>query len=94
MLLNRNKHIDEECFVFYKFEFQLNTFTDPFPTAASAPTCVLFNFTCKLIISTDMIIEIKITKLLAKLLTESHWRQIFSRLKYVAHLNHISFLIK
>ena len=23
LLLNRNKHIGEECFVFYKFEFQL-----------------------------------------------------------------------
>jgi len=74
LLLNRNKHIGEECFVFYKFEFQLNTFTDPCPTAASAATCVLCNSTCKLIISTDMIIEIQITKLLAKLLTESHWR--------------------
>jgi len=70
LLLNRNKHIGEECFVFYKFEFQLNTFTDPCPTAA---TCVSCNSTCKLIISTDMIIEIQITKLLAKLLTESHW---------------------
>ena len=29
LLLNRNKHIVEGCFVFYKFEFQLNTFTDP-----------------------------------------------------------------
>jgi len=34
-----------------------------------------------------MIIEIQITKLLAKLLTESHWREIFFRLKYVTHLN-------
>jgi len=34
------------------------------------------------------------TKLLAKRLTESHWRLIFSRLKYVTHLNHISFLTK
>ena len=93
LLLNRNKHIGEECFVFYKFEFQLNSFTDPCPTVASAATCVLCNSTCKLIISTDMIIEIQIIKLLTKLLTESHWRQIFSRLKS-AHLNHISFLIK
>jgi len=64
------------------------------PAAASAATYVLCNSACKLIISTDMIIEIQITKLLAKLLTESHWAYIFSRLKYVAHLNHISFLIK
>jgi len=62
----------EECFVLYKFEFQSNTFTDPCPTAASAATCVLCNSTYKLIISIDMIIEIQITKLLAKLLTESH----------------------
>ena len=34
----------------------------------------LFNFTFKLSISTDMIIEIQITKMLAKLLTESRWR--------------------
>jgi len=72
LLLNKNKHVGEECFVFYNFEFQLNTFTDPGPTAASAATCVLCNPTCKLIISTDMIVEIQITKLLAKLLTESH----------------------
>ena len=96
LLLNRNKHIGEECFVCYtaSLNFNLNTFTGPCPTAASAATCVLCNSTCKVIISADMIIEIQITKLLAKLLTESHWRQIFSRLKYVAHLNHISFLIK
>jgi len=74
LLLNGNKHIGEECFVFYKFEFQLNTFSDPCPTAASAATCVLCNSTCKLIISTDTIIEIQITKLLANLLTESNWR--------------------
>jgi len=74
LLLNRNKHIGEECFVFYKFEFQLKTFTYPCPTVASTATCVLCNSTCKLIISTGMIIEIQITKLLAKLVTESHWR--------------------
>jgi len=73
LLLNRNKHIGEERF-FCKFEFQLNAFTDPCPTAASAATCVLRNSTYKLIISTDMIIEIQTTKLLPKLLTESHWR--------------------
>jgi len=39
-----------------------------------------------------MIIENLITKLLAKFLIESHWRWIFSRLKHVTHLNHISFL--
>jgi len=72
LLLNRNKHIGEEWFVFYKFELQLNTFSDPCPTAASAATCVLRNSTCKLIISTDMIIEVQITRLLTKLLAESH----------------------
>jgi len=72
LLLKRNKHIGEECFVFHNFEFKLNTITDPRPGAASAATYVLCNFTYKLIISTDMIIEIQITKLLAKLLTESH----------------------
>jgi len=41
-----------------------------------------------------MIIEIQITKLLEKFLTESHWRYIFSRLKYATHLNHISLLKK
>jgi len=50
LLLNKNKHIGEECFVFYKFEFQLNTFTDPCPTAPSAATCVLSNSTSKLIV--------------------------------------------
>ena len=94
LLLNRNKHIGEECFLFISLNFNLNTFTDPCHTAASAATCDLCNSTCKLIISADMIIEIQITKLLAKFLTESHWRQIFSTLKYVAHLNHIIFLKK
>jgi len=74
LLLNRNKRIGEERFVFYNLNFNLNTFTDPCPIAASADTCVLCNSPCKLIIFTDMIIEIQITKLLAKLLTESHWR--------------------
>jgi len=41
-----------------------------------------------------MIIEIQITKLLAKLPTGNHWRWIFSRLKYVTHLNLISYLTK
>jgi len=45
------------------------------PTAA---TYVLFNSTYKLGISTDTIVEIQVTKLLTKLLAESHW-QIFSR---------------
>jgi len=54
--------------------FNLNTFTDPCPAAVLVATCVLCNSTCKKIISTDMILEIQITKLLAKLLTESHWR--------------------
>jgi len=35
---------------------------------------VLCNSTYKLSISTDVIIEIQITKLLTKLLIESHWR--------------------
>jgi len=61
--------------LFYiSLNFNLNTFNDPCPTAASAATCVLCNSTCKLIISTDMIIEIQITKFLTKLLTESHRR--------------------
>jgi len=47
LLLNRNKHIGEEFFVFYKFALS---------------------------ISTDMIIEIQMTKLIAKLPIESHWR--------------------
>jgi len=46
----------------------------PLPSAASAATCVLCNFTYKLSISTDMIIEIQFAKLLVKLPTESHWR--------------------
>jgi len=41
-----------------------------------------------------MIVEVQVTKLLTKLLKESHWHQIFSRLKYMTHLNHISFLTK
>jgi len=53
---------------------------------------VLSNSTYKLSISIGMIIEVLITKLLAKFLTESHWRLIFSRLKYVTHLNLIRFL--
>ena len=52
----------------------------------------LSNSTYKLSISTDMIIEILITKFLAKILAESHWRWIFSTLKYVTHLDLISFL--
>jgi len=35
LLLNRNKHIDEKCFAFYKFEFEFNTFTDPCPMLSS-----------------------------------------------------------
>jgi len=61
---------------FISLNFNLNTFTEPCPTAASAATCVLCNSTCKLIISTDMITKMQITKLLAKRLTESHWRAI------------------
>jgi len=73
IVAEQKQHIGEEYFVFYEFEFQSNTFTDRCPTAASAATCILCNSTCKLIISID-IIEVQITKLLAKLLTESHWR--------------------
>jgi len=65
LLLNRNKHIGEEFFVFLQICISLNAFTDPCPTAASTATCVLSNSTYKLSISTDMIIEILITKLLA-----------------------------
>ena len=60
-------------FCFLSVCISLNTFTDPCPAAASAATFVLCNFTYKLSIFTDMIIEIQITKLLAKLPTESHW---------------------
>jgi len=72
-LLNRNKHICEEFFVFLYVCIFLNTFTVPCPIAASAATCVLCNI-YKLSIFTDMIIEIHITKPLAKLPRESHWR--------------------
>jgi len=57
-------------------------------------TCVLSNSTYKLSISTDMIIESLITKLLAIFLIESHWRWTFPRLKHVTHLNLISLLTK
>ena len=66
LLLNRNKHISEAFFVFCKFAFPFNTFTVPCPTTASAATCVLCDFTYELSISTDMIIEIQITKLLTE----------------------------
>ena len=59
-------------FCFYTFAFPSGLLLTP--TAASAATCVLCNFTYKLSTSTDVIIEIQITKLLAKLLTESHCR--------------------
>jgi len=39
-----------------------------------------------------MIIEILIAKLLLKFPTESRWRWMFSRLKYMTYLNLISFL--
>ena len=48
------------------------TSTDPLPYTAA--TCVLSNSTYKLSISTDMTVETQVTKLRAKLLTESHWR--------------------
>ena len=70
MLLNKNKHIGEEFFVFHKFSFPSTLLLAP--TAAPAATCVLSNSTNKLSISADMIVEIQVTKLLTKLLTESH----------------------
>ena len=75
MLLNRNKRIGEEFFVFCKFAFPPILLLTP--TAAPAVTCVLCNFTFKLSIFTDMIIEIQITKLLAKLPRESLALDIF-----------------
>jgi len=74
LLLNRNKHIGEELFVFYKFAFSAIVLLTHCPTVAPAATSVLCNSTYKLSISTDRIIEIQMTKLLAKLLTESQWR--------------------
>ena len=68
MLLKRNKHIGEEFFVFCKFAFPAILLLTP--AAALAATCVLCNFTYKLSIFTDMIIEIQIKKLLAKLRRE------------------------
>ena len=62
---------------FFYVCISLNTFTDPCPTAASAATCVLCNFTYKLSISTDMIIEIQITKLLKTSYRESLALDIF-----------------
>jgi len=63
---------------FLQICISLNAISDPCPSAASSATCVLSNSTHKLSISTDMIIEILFAKLLAKFLTESHWRWIFS----------------
>ena len=63
MLLNRNKRIGEEFFVFCKFAFPSILLLTP--TAA------------KLSIFTDMIIEIQITTLLAKLPRESLALDIF-----------------
>ena len=89
LFLNRNRYIGEEFFVFYKFAFPSILLLTPALTLLRLlpVTCVLCDFTYKLSISIDMIIEIQITKLLEKLLTESHWREIFFRLKYVTHLN-------
>ena len=76
MLLNRNKHIGEEFFVFYKFAFpSILLLTPTLPLLRLLP--VLCNFTYKLSIVTDMIIEIQITKLLAKLPRESLALDIF-----------------
>jgi len=68
----QTKRIGEDFFVYFKFAFLSILLLTP--AAGSAATCVLSNSTYKLSISTDMIIEALITKLLAKLLTESHWR--------------------
>jgi len=67
----------EEFFVFYKFAFPSTLLLTPCPTAVSAATCVLSNSTYKLSISTDIIAEIQVTKLLKKLLTESLTLDIF-----------------
>jgi len=74
LLLDRNEHIGEELFVFYKFAFSAIVSLTHCPTVAPTASCVLCNSTYNLSISTDMIIEIQMTKLLAKLLTESRWR--------------------
>jgi len=37
LLLHRNKHIGEECFVFYKFEFQFKYFYWPLPLLRLLP---------------------------------------------------------
>jgi len=60
---------------FYKFASQSPLLLPPTasPTAALAATCGLFSSTYKCDISTDTIVEIQVTKLLTKLLTESHW---------------------
>jgi len=76
-LLNRNKHIGEECFVFYKFAFPSTLLLTPCPTAAPVTACVLSNSTYKLSIFTDMIVEIQVTKLLTKFLRESLALDIF-----------------
>jgi len=79
--------------LFISFHFPQDLLTHC-STVAPATTCGLHNSTYKLSISTDMIVEIQIAKLLAKLVTESYWRKIFFRLKYATHLNLINFLTK
>jgi len=74
LLLDRNEHIGEELFVFYKFAFSAILLLTHCRTVALTASCVLCHSTYKLSISTDVIIEIQMTKLLGKLLTESHWR--------------------
>jgi len=71
LLLNTNKHIGEKFFVFYEFAFPSTLLLTPCPTAASAATCVLSNSIYEPSISTDMIVEVQVTKLLTKLLAES-----------------------
>jgi len=80
LLLNRNKHsVLVKNFVLFINCISLNIFTNPLPYHCS---CVfiwrlpvfLSNSTYKLSTSADMIVKIQVTKLITKLLAESHWR--------------------
>jgi len=70
------------CF-FRKFAFPSTLLLPSCVKAVPTTTCILFNSTYKLSISTDMIVDIHVTKLLTKRLTESHRCSIFSRWKYL-----------
>jgi len=74
LLLNRNKHIGEEFCVFCKFAFPTMLLLTHALALLRLLPVFFCNYTYKLSIITDMIIEIQITKLPAKLPTESHWR--------------------